>query len=654
MPTTCRLSFFAAAACVAALAPALAPAQPSGEPADGRRTVRVPAVDVGANFMAARERNQEATRDRFEAPIDFLFSDQIAASGVTFRHESVDDSAKYWKPVHYDHGNGIVAADVDGDSLYDLYFVTQLGANQLWKNLGGGRFQDVTESAGVALADRVGVSASFADIDNDGDPDLFVTTVRMGNVLFENDGTGVFTDISAAAGVDYSGHSSGAVFFDYDLDGRLDLFVANVGRYTHEERGRGGAYVGMADAFEGHLYPERAERSILYRNLGDNRFEDVSEKTGLIDVSWSGDATIVDFNRDRYPDLYVLNMQGDDHYYENRAGERFVERTAEHFPKTSWGAMGVKFFDFNNDAREDLLVTDMHSDMTDEGFEPLAEKTKVFGVMVEGGENNIPGNSFYVQQEDGSFLELSDSLGAENYWPWGISVADLNADGFEDVFVASSMNYPFRYGINSVFINNGGKAFLDAEFLLGVEPRRDGRTHAPVFGLACGGADKEHELCAGWDEHLTVVGALGTRSSVVFDLDGDGDLDIVTNEFNDGPQVLVSSLAQRRKPRHLSVKLVGTRSNRDGIGARVTVVTDAGSMTRYQDATSGYLSHCTLPLYFGLGKATKVERVEVLWPSGATQTVTEGLSMAGSIEIVEEASEKGESPPLSTPPSEGA
>ena len=113
---------------------------------------------------------------------------------------------------------------MDGDGLEDLYFVNQLGGSQLWKNLGGGKFRNITAEAGVALADRIGVTASFADIDNDGDQDLFVTTVRRGNVLFENDGRGRFKDISKAAGVDYVGHSSGAVFFDYDNDGLLDLY----------------------------------------------------------------------------------------------------------------------------------------------------------------------------------------------------------------------------------------------------------------------------------------------------------------------------------------------------------------------------------------------------------------------------------------------
>ena len=149
-------------------------------------------------------------------------------------------------------------------------------------------------SAGVAVPGKISVSASFADIDNDGDADLYVTTVRGGNMLFENDGHGRFRDISAASGLDYVGHSSGAVFFDYDRDGRLDLFLVNVGRYTTNTIAGDGAYkyyVGFEDAFSGHLKPERAERSILYRNEGGNRFVDVSQRTGLMDTSWSGDAT---------------------------------------------------------------------------------------------------------------------------------------------------------------------------------------------------------------------------------------------------------------------------------------------------------------------------------------------------------------------------
>ncbi|PYI80040.1 MAG: hypothetical protein DME26_22415, partial [Verrucomicrobia bacterium] len=225
-------------------------------------------------------------------------------------------------------------ADVDGDGWLDLYFVSQIGGNQLWRNRGNGTFENITAGAGVGLEDRVCVAAAFADIDNDGKPDLFVTTVRMGNVLFKNLGGGRFQDISKEAGLDYVGHSSGIVFFDFDKDGLLDLFVANVGRYTSDGKGRGGFYLGLPDAFSGHLYPERVEQSILYKNMGGGKFKDVSAAMNLQDKSWSGDATFCDLNQDAYPDLYVLNMQGDDHYYENVQGKRFEEKTSAYFPKT--------------------------------------------------------------------------------------------------------------------------------------------------------------------------------------------------------------------------------------------------------------------------------------------------------------------------------
>src|SRR5437763_11684891 len=259
---------------------------------------------------------------------DFRFTDRVAASGITFVNRVVDDAGKAYKLVHYHHGSGVCSADVDGDGLPDLYFATQLGTNQLWKNVGNDRFVDITTSSGLAMPDAIAVACSFADIDNDGDPDLFVTTVRHGNHLFENLGGGRFRDITQAAGVGYVGHSSGAVFFDYDGDGKLDLFVANVGVYTSDQRGPGGFYVGLRDAFMGHLHPERAEASILYRNMGGNRFSDVTTATGLVDKSWSGDATALDINHDGFPDLYILDMQGGDHLWLNEGGKHLHDATA--------------------------------------------------------------------------------------------------------------------------------------------------------------------------------------------------------------------------------------------------------------------------------------------------------------------------------------
>ncbi len=328
------------------------------------RILAVPETVLSPPEMEYRRDRQLEMRDSFGVFHDFQFSDRSKESGIRFQHRCVDDSGKYWKPVHYDHGNGIAIADVDGDGREDIYFLNQIGTNELWRNLGKGKFENITKSAGVGFADRISVTASFADVDNDGDPDLFVTTVRHGNALFENQGKGKFADVTRESGLVYAGHSSAGVFFDYDRDGLLDLFLSNVGVYSTDKIGKGGYFVGVDDAFGGHLRPERTERSRMYRNLGALRFDNVTEKLRLADDSWTGDAAAIDANDDGWPDLYVLNMQGNDEYFENVEGKHFVRKSRELFPRTPWGSMGVQVFDFNNDGRLDLFITDMHSDMS--------------------------------------------------------------------------------------------------------------------------------------------------------------------------------------------------------------------------------------------------------------------------------------------------
>lgn len=616
------------------------------------RSPRTPA------WLVERGRQEAELAARSQVVHDFRFTDRREASGITFENRVVDDAARSYKLAHYDHGSGVCSADVDGDGLPDLYFVTQLGTNELWKNLGDGRFVNVTAAAGLDWPDAIAVGCAFADIDNDGDPDLFVTTVRHGNRLFENLGHGTFRDITAQAGLGYVGHSSGAVFFDYDGDGLLDLFVTNVGVFTGNARGRGGYYVALNDAFLGHLHPERAEASILYRNLGGNRFKDVSREVGLVDLSWSGDATALDVNDDGFPDLYVLDMQGGDHLWLNEGGKRFRDATAQYFPKAPWGSMGVKVFDFDGDGRLDLFVTSMHPDMWvnippgDWAAEARkADTATVAGGMIpEGKDRFIFGNELFANRSAGRFEEISDSVGVETYWPWGPSVDDLNADGWDDIFVAAGMNFPYRYGINSVLLNEGGRRFLPSEFVVGVEPRPNGATQQVWFTLECNGADRDHPFCGPCAHpdsmggacrvdaagHLTMMGSLGTRAAVTLDLDGDGDLDIVTNEFNAGPQVLVSDLAQRHGVHFLKVRLRGTRSNRGGLGARVAVVLpDGRRILKVLDGKSGYLSQSDLPLYFGLANADHAGAIDVRWPSGRRQNLVGPIKAGQTIEVIE-------------------
>ncbi len=600
---------------------------------------------------AAAQRERAAAADFFH---DFRFVDRQPESNITFRGRVVPDGGTLYRAVHYDHGNGIAVADIDGDGLDDIYFVNQVGANELWRNLGGGRFENFTARAGLAVDDRISVTASFADLDNDGDADLYVTTVMDGNLLFENDGRGYFRDVSAGSGLDYVGHSSGAVLFDYDRDGLLDVFLTNVGIYSADRKIPAGLNypevqfpkpytyrVGLKRAFQGHFIPERQESSRLFRNLGGNRFADVTEQVGLVDFSWSGDASAVDLNEDGWQDLYILDMQGHDEYYENVAGERFVKKSRELFPATSWGAMGIKVFDYNNDGRMDIYITDMHTDML-RTLDPADEKQKIEKRGPEKRRantdgNHVRGNSFFRNEGGGRFVEVSDELNVENFWPWGLSVGDLNADGYQDIFVTASMNMAFRYSANNLLMNERGRGFVDSEFVLGAEPRRDGATGKPWFRIDCSGADRQSGWCQGREGQVEMREALGSRASVIFDLDADGDLDIVTNEWNWVPMVLVSDLSERRAVRYLKVRLRGERSNRDGLGARVTVTAGGRRYTQVNDGKSGYLSQSRLPLYFGLDDASAVEAVEVQWPAGTVQTVAAPITINSLLEIAEPA-----------------
>jgi hypothetical protein len=611
----------------------------------------VPSPDFGADTLALRKEAQLATENQFKVFYGFHFTDELKASGITFRHQAVTDELQSWKPTHYDHGSAVAVADVDGDGLYDILFVNQVGGNELWKNLGNGKFKNITAGAGIALPGLVSVGAAFGDVENDGTQDLVITTVLSGVFLFKNDGQGHFKDITAESGINVVAHSSGALFFDYDNDGLVDLLICNVGKYTTDEKWPDGSFMGLADAFAGHLHPDRFEHAVLYKNLGHGKFRDVTAEVGLEMNSWSGDATFADLRGDGYPSLYFPNMQGNNHFFENERGKKFVDKTDQYFPKTPWGAMGVKFFDFDNDGLMDLLVTDMHSDMSQE-VGPDKEKLKsdmrypgsfLQGGMpqdkyVEGGEKSIFGNAFYHNLGSGKFEEISDRLGLETYWPWGISVGDINADGWDDVFVAAGMGFPFRYGVNSMLLNNRGQGFLDAEFILGIEPRRDHRTHTFWFSIDCAQAPGGQgvDACAGRSSGtVNIMGALSSRSSVMFDLDNDGDLDIVTNDFNSEPMVLISDLAQVKQIHWLKVVLNGIQSNRNGLGATVRVKAGNRTFTKYNDGKSGYLAQSVLPLYFGLRDATKIDRIEIDWPSGRKQVVTKDLRINQTLKVTE-------------------
>src|SRR5256885_8582970 len=274
------------------------------------------------------------------------FQDRAREAGIAFRmHDLPKEQGERFGINLYDHGSGLAVGDYDNDGHEDIYFLNQLGRNALYRNAGDGSFVDVTAQAGVALGDRVSVGATFADYDNDGWADLFVTSTRGGNVLFHNRGNGTFEDVTAKAGLKHVGHSQTPVFFDYDNDGDLDLYVTNTAKWTTDVFDfRGGNYEGKADL--GDVMTSPKESNTLYRNNGDGTFTDVTEKAGLRGRGWSGDVAAFDYDEDGHLDLLVANMFGRSWLYRNNGDGTFTEVGAGVLGRTSWGGTGCKAFDF--------------------------------------------------------------------------------------------------------------------------------------------------------------------------------------------------------------------------------------------------------------------------------------------------------------------
>lgn len=555
------------------------------------------------------------------------FQERAQQAGITFRMNNLpnEQGEQRFRINLYDHGAGLAIGDYDNDGRDDIYFLNQHGPNVLYRNRGDGTFEDVTAKAGVALDGRVSVAATFADYDNDGWEDLFVTTTRGGNVLFHNRGDGTFEDVTAKAGVSHVGHSQTAVFFDYDNDGYLDLFLTNTAHWTTDNFDFAGRnFEGKASL--GALMTSPVEYNILYHNNGDGTFTDVTAKAGLQGRGWAGDVAVFDYDEDGFLDLFVPSMFGRGQLYRNNGNGTFSDVTAETLGPSPHGAIGAKVFDYDGDGRLDLFVVDMHSDMwmgldsrqqsleiakqtqhrrflspsgptVDEnapGF--IQSQRRDFAMQGKNYDELLFGNALYRNLGHGKFTETSGEAGLETFWPWGIATGDFANDGHEDVFITSGMGYPFYYWPNQLMMNNGDGTFTERAADLGVEP--------PTGGIY-------QEKNMGGQR-----AARSSRSAAVADFDGDGRLDIVTNNFNDRPYYFANRFARRN---YLEFRLTGTKSNRDAIGAVVRLWVGKTVMVRQVNPAGGYLAQSSRVVHFGLGDHGKVDSVEIRWPRGLVQ-----------------------------------
>jgi enediyne biosynthesis protein E4 len=553
------------------------------------------------------------------------FQEVALSRGLDFRMKYLpEEQGENFKINLYDHGCGVAVGDIDGDGRDDVFFCNQLGPCALFRNIGDGRFSEVTKDAGdlaTTLDGKICVMAAFGDVDGDGDRDLFVTTTRAGNALFLNDGDGRFRDVTKESGVELVMESETPCFFDMDADGDLDLLVTNTARWTIETYDPAQRYWRGKSTLTA-LIASRKESNVLYENDGTGHFRDVTDARGMKGKGWGGDVAVFDCDADGDLDVYVGNMFGASVLYRNDGKGSFTDATREVLGRTSWGAVGAKPFDYDGDGLLDLFVVDMHSDMwtppnatastveaTRKYDSPMQRAIEV-GYSTREAEQDFArqsdlkpdevvfGNTLFRNLGGGRFREVSDHTGAETFWPWGIADGDFDGDGDVDAFIPSGMGFPFFYAHSPMLRNRGDGTFVDAAQQAGVDPPPGG----PEMDLTFRG----------------IRATRSSRSAATADFDGDGRLDLVVNNFNE------RAYYYRNVAPHghwFELRLTGTRSNRDAIGALVRLTAGGRTQVRQVQAAGGYLAQSSTTVHFGLGDVGAIDRVEIHWPSGKVQTI---------------------------------
>ena len=551
-------------------------------------------------------------------------------SGIDFVNELIETVESNYYQYNYSYiGGGVAAADFNNDGLIDLFFTSNTRDNKLYLNKGDFKFEDITAKAGIIKRKGFDAGVAIADVNNDGFVDIYISRGgwqdednKFANMLYVNNGDLTFTEKAQEMGLADTNRGINATFFDYDRDNDLDVYVSNSPDIT----GR----VQVLDLIEVQTDPKTIAlkgSDRLYRNDGSGHFTDISIKAGIKpDIGFGLNPQVGDLNQDGWLDIYVCNdFNIPDFAYINNQDGTFSEKRNELVKHMSFNSMGSDIVDVNNDGFFDLMTLDMNPEDHVRSKTTMAmTSVNQFNLMVNKNYHyQYMHNMLHINNGNGTFREISQSAGVANTdWSWSILSADFDLDRYNDIYITNGV---FRDVMNRDKLNetmqilrkNQRKPtpedFFNFAKLL---PQQKLNNHFFKNNGDLSFLDTSTQWA---DSSLTF-----SNGAVYADLDNDGDLDIVANNINDEATVLKNNASGMEGNNYLKVAFKGPDGNKFGIGTTVKVyLINDGVITRQLINSRGFLSSVSNTLHFGLGKTKTINNIEVIWPDGKSEQLSD-------------------------------